>query len=309
MKEQEKYTVGIDIGGSHISSAAINVATFEILPGSCYSSEINHRLGKDEILKEWAGVINKSLAHLKHETCLGVGFAMPGPFDYPNGIAKFEGNDKYENLYNVPVRTALQHLLNRSGLELHFFNDASCFGVGAQKSINSTKKRTVGLTLGTGFGSVFLEEGAPLLEGENIPKNGSLWSLPFKNSIADDYFGTRWFLKAFKERTSLEIPGVKEMIDSQHPTVQEIFNEYAENLGNFILTHFQRFQTEELMLGGNIAKSHPYFLPKLKEFLKENGLPLEVQILTDTEQCNILGACQLMIMDYWDNREKLDSLF
>ena len=32
MKEQEKYTIGIDVGGSHISSAAINIATFETLP-------------------------------------------------------------------------------------------------------------------------------------------------------------------------------------------------------------------------------------------------------------------------------------
>lgn len=309
MKKQQNYTIGIDIGGSHISSAAIDVATFKILPGSSYSAEINHRLGKEEILTQWASVISNTLSHLIDKTCLGIGFAMPGPFDYPNGIAKFEGNDKYENLYNVPVRAELQELLNRPGMELHFFNDASCFGVGAQKSINSTKERTVGLTLGTGFGSVFLEEGAPLLEGENIPKNGSLWSLPFKNNIADDYFGTRWFSKTFKERTALELLGVKEIIESQHPEIQEIFNEYTENLGNFILPHLLRFQAQELIIGGNIAKSHPYFLPKLKEFLESHGLDLTVHILTETEQCNILGACQLMIMDYWKNREKLDSLF
>lgn len=76
---------------------------------------------------------------------------MPGPFEYPSGVAKFKGNDKYENLYNVHVRRALQKLLSNPGLELHFFNDATSFGVGAQKILNSSEKRAVGLTLGTGF--------------------------------------------------------------------------------------------------------------------------------------------------------------
>ncbi len=28
---------------------------------------------------------------------------MPGPFDYKIGLARFEGNDKYESLYNVSI--------------------------------------------------------------------------------------------------------------------------------------------------------------------------------------------------------------
>lgn len=309
MIEQKKYTIGIDIGGSHISSAAIDTATFEVLPESCYSSSINHRLEKEEILEQWASVINKSLTHLTDDICLGVAFAMPGPFDYPSGVAKFEGNDKYESLYDVHVRIALQKLLSRPELELHFYNDASCFGVGAQKSLSSKAKKAVGLTLGTGFGSVFLVDGSPLLEGLDIPKNGSLWGLSFKDSIADDYFGTRWFLKAFEKRTGRKIHGVKEMIDTNHPAVQEIFNGYAENIADFTLQHLQQFQPEELMLGGNIAKSHSYFLPKFEEILEAHDLSLTVQILTETERCNILGACQLMLLNYWGDREKLDSLF
>lgn len=309
MKEQKRYTIGIDIGGSHISSAAIDVATFEILPGSGYSSKINHRLKKDEILSQWAAVINKSLTHLSGEICLGVGFAMPGPFNYPSGVAKFEGNDKYENLYDVPVREHLQKLLSRPQLELHFYNDASCFGVGALKSLGSKAKRAVGLTLGTGFGSVFLEGGTPILEGPDIPKNGSLWGLPFKESIADDYFGTRWFLKEFETRTGEQVQGVKEMIETPHEVIQDIFNDYAENLGDFILQYLLEFKPEELLLGGNIAKSHPYFLPKLTAFLDEHHLSLPVHILTETERCNILGACQLMLLNYWGDRESLDSFF
>ena len=309
MKEPKEYSIGIDIGGSHISSAIIDVQNSDFLPGSCYSTTIDHRQDKQHILQEWAKIINKSLNHLQDKPCVGIGFAMPGPFDYPEGVAKFKGNDKYEDLYDVPVRTELQSLINQPDLKLHFFNDASSFGVGAQKWLQSKATKAVGLTLGTGFGSVFLKNSKPLLEGPDIPLNGSLWSLAFKDSIADDYFGTRWFLKAFKQRSGQEVSGVKEMVSSGHSEVQPIFDEFATNLGSFILPYLDEFEAEELLLGGNIAKSHSYFLPQLKTLFKQSGIQLKIQVLEKTEQCNILGASQLMLSNYWGDLKKLDSLF
>ena len=309
MKEEKKYTIGIDIGGSHISSAAVDIDDFEFLPGSSYSAEINNRLDKEHILGKWAEVINKSLTHLKDKTCVGIGFAMPGPFDYPKGVAKFKGNDKYENLYDVPVRSELNELIDQPALDLCFFNDASSFGVGAQISLGSKARRAVGLTLGTGFGSVFLQDGAPLLEGPDIPPNGSLWSLNFKDSIADDYFGTRWFTRTFEARTGIKVTGVKEIIATKHPEVASIFDEFAANLGSFVLPYLVDFKAEELLLGGNIARSHPYFLPQLDALFEKNGIQMKIHILEDTEQCNILGASQLMLSDYWGERKDLNTLF
>ena len=37
------------------------------------------------------------------ENVKGIGFAMPGPFDYVKGICYIQGVAKYENLYGINV--------------------------------------------------------------------------------------------------------------------------------------------------------------------------------------------------------------
>ena len=76
---------------------------------------------------------------------------MPGPFEYPSGVAKFKGNDKYENLYNVHVRRALQKLLSNPGLELHFFNDATSFGGRSAKNFKFERKESSRAHIGNGL--------------------------------------------------------------------------------------------------------------------------------------------------------------
>lgn len=302
MKEdQQAYSIGIDVGGSHISGAIIDSRTYEFLPGSSLTREMDPDQGKEAILRNWAHLLNQILTKLEDKPLEGIAFAMPGPFDYPGGIAKFKGNAKYEQLYNVTVREALKQRLQRPEAKLHFFNDATCFGTGAQIFLGSSAEKAVGLTLGTGFGSVFLVQGVPLLKGPDIPQNGSLWSLPFKESMADDYFGTRWFQKAFEQRTGQLVEGVKEMIETGHQAVQPIFDQYAQNLAEFTLPHLEQFQADQLWLGGNIARSHQYFLPQLQQLFDSRGLPTKIHIVSDTEKCNMLGASRLMELDYWSN--------
>lgn len=300
MKEdQQAYSIGIDVGGSHISGAIIDLRNSEFLPESFVTREMDPDQGKESILKSWAQVLNEILTRLDDRALKGIAFAMPGPFDYPGGVAKFKGNAKYEQLYNVSVREALKQRLQKPQVQLHFFNDATCFGTGAQILLGSSAEKAVGVTLGTGFGSVFLCQGVPLLKGPGVPKNGSLWSLPFKESMADDYFGTRWFQQEFKERSGQQVAGVKEMIDTGHDAVQPIFDLYAENLAAFTRNYLEQFQAQQLWIGGNIAKSHAYFLPRLKKLFKDNGLPIEIQVVSETEKCNMLGAARLMQLDYW----------
>lgn len=298
-KDKQQFNIGVDVGGSHISGGIIDIHSYKLLSKSWITREIDPDQGKEVILRTWSQLLNGLLDQIGQRPLGGIAFAMPGPFDYPGGIAKYKGNAKYEKLYNVSVREALKQRLQRPEVKLQFFNDATCFGTGAGILLGSTPRRVVGLTLGTGFGSVFLNHGIPLLEGPGIPKNGSLWSLPFKEGMVDDYFGTRWFQKEFQERTGRKVAGVKEMIETRDKAVQRIFDEYAENLASFTLTYLEQFQASELWLGGNIIKSHPYFLPQLQHLLDRSGLPIKIRTFSETEKCNMLGASRLMQLDYW----------
>ena len=56
-----------------------------------------------------------------------IGIAMPGPFDYENGICYIKGLDKYESLFNLNVKEMLAQQLNIERSDIYMMNDASCF--------------------------------------------------------------------------------------------------------------------------------------------------------------------------------------
>jgi glucokinase len=123
-------TIGVDIGGSHISSAAVNMNTNRIIPETYFKSRVNSKASKEEIFREWGNVINQTLEKVEDENVMGIGIAMPGPFQYKTGIAMFERNDKYESLHKVSISSELPKYLNGKNISIRFLNDASSFGIG-----------------------------------------------------------------------------------------------------------------------------------------------------------------------------------
>ena len=296
-------TIGVDIGGSHVASAAINMDTFKIIKGSYFYSEVNNKADRNVILKKWASVINETLLYLgDSDNVKGVGFAVPGPFNYQKGIAMFEGNDKYEALYGVSITDSLPLLLIDNHLPLRFLNDASAFGVSSSlKGMALGHKKVLAITLGTGFGASFLYNQIPLISHEGVPKDGCLWDKPFKEGIADDYFSTRWFVNRYNALSVKEkVEGVKEIAYINTAISKQLFNDFSENLGCFLLPYIKDFNCELLIIGGSISKAHNLFLTNLNVYLKENNIDVEIIILDDTEKENIIGASYLFNDKFWE---------
>ena len=302
-------TIGIDIGGSHISSAAVNSDNFVIIPGTYFSGPVDSKASKEVIIKKWAETINKTIeaiqgnaAHYESDT-IGIAFSMPGPFQYESGIAMFEGNDKYEALYNVSVPEELLKYLSTKNVTFRFLNDASCFGVGGslkeQSQLGSSK--VIAITLGTGFGAAFLDNKLPVTQGDNVPHNGCLWDKPFKDSIADNYFSTRWFLNQYENSTGEKLTdGVKEIAGIENYSTAKIFDDFANNLSEFMAPFIKDFDADLLILGGNIAKSHHLFLSKVQENLKRKNIDLSISIIEKTEETSILGSSYLFNEVFWE---------
>src|SRR5690606_36929332 len=302
MKENTALVLGADIGGSHIASAVVDLHRNEIVPRTHFHSELDNKGSQEAILATWAGTIKDSLAAgarilgADPAEVAGIGIAMPGPFDYPKGIGLFQGNDKYECLYGVDVRGQLAGKLGLNGDRLHFFNDAFSFAKGAALHQGVIDKRCVCLTLGTGFGASFLEGRLPLTGGDNVPKNGRLWDLPLEDGIADDHFSTRWFVNRFRELSGHSCKGVREILALDDPATGPLFAEFNEKLGRFLAPHLKKFGAEALLIGGNIAKAHPYFLAELQTYLGER---VQIHMVEDTERAIILGSSRLMELDFW----------
>jgi glucokinase len=295
-------TIGVDIGGSHISSAAVHIDTYKIIPETYFKSPVNSKTSKEEIFRKWGNVINQTLEKVKDENVMGIGIAMPGPFQYKTGIAMFEGNDKYESLHKVSIASELPYYLNGKNLAIRFLNDASSFGIGGAL-INKIGKnqKIVALTLGTGFGAAFLKNHVPVVNDELVPEGGCLWDKVFLDGIADDYFSTRWFLSKYEEYTGdNNIGGVKEIVDTNSPISLKLFEEFALNFSEFMLPHLTKFDADLLIIGGNISKSHHLFLPAIIQKLKEKGCDISVEVIDNTDKACIIGSSYLFEPDFWN---------
>ena len=207
----QRLAIGVDIGGSHISCAACNLTDKKYLPETHSENELDNHASADEIIGIWAQTIQETIQKSGMNEITGIGFAMPGPFDYARGIALFdEGVKKYENLYGLNVADTLRKKMNLpENFPVRFINDAMAFAI-AEDWIgkSSGSKRSLAITLGTGFGSAFLSHHIPVVSGDEVPAFGYVYHLPVETGNADDYFSTRGLLGRYKSKTGQSLSGV-----------------------------------------------------------------------------------------------------
>ncbi len=299
--------VGIDLGGTHLSSALIDIDNLKIIHNSLTRNSYDHRASADEILNKWTNNIEKTISKsLATEQILGIGVAMPGPFDYKNGISKMQ--QKMVSLYEKHIPTEINARLDgHDDYAFRFLNDATCFAVGESLLGTAKKiKKVVVLTLGTGFGSAFIENTLPIVERKDVPPEGCLWHLPFKDGIGDNYFSTGWFTKRYNTLSGKQIAGVKELLtqeEAQNYAV-EILEEFGSNLGEFIGPWLKKFNAEVLIIGGNISKAVDYFILSLKDSLSTQQVEIQISTSDLMEEAAIIGSAKLFDPSFWQIASK-----
>ncbi|MDR2562900.1 MAG: ROK family protein [Prevotellaceae bacterium] len=287
----DRYYIGADIGGTHISCAPVNIATKEIPEGKIYRRKVDSKASCSTIIEAWKALINEVISLVGKVE--GIGLAVPGPFDEEGGISQIIGVHKFDSLFGLNVREAIRPVFRGKAKPVMFVNDAAGFALGEYYAgAAQGSKRTLAITLGTGFGSAFLLNGTPQREAKNgVPPKGYLYNLPFGESIADDYFSTRWFANEWKKKTGENIKEVKEIAlfaENRDVRAIAIFDEFADNLISFLSTHTEHFAPDTLVVGGNIAKAHKLFIHKIKETFGKKGIAVKVCELWDN--ASIIGA-------------------
>ncbi|MCH5596470.1 ROK family protein [Niabella ginsengisoli] len=245
--------LGIDVGGSHITAALVDLDQYYILKDSRFRGAVNSKGSVNEISEAWLDVINRSL-NCCTDAVTRIGIAMPGPFDYENGISLIKDNNKYEALYGINIKTLLSEALSIAPEQITFSNDAACFLKGEIVSDDTCKyERVVGLTLGTGLGSARFKD--------NLAEDANRWCMPFLEGIAEDYISTRWFLQRYFERCGEMVKDVKALVEqyTSNKLIAEIFDEFAKNLALFVQTCVKEDGAETVIIGGNIANANKLF--------------------------------------------------
>ena len=291
MNKINDTVLGIDIGGSHITAALVSLSEKSIISNSYRRSAVNSWGAADPVVNFWVDEI-KSVQRKMGTVKLRLGIALPGPFDYENGISYMKGNSKYDSLYGLNIKNLLSERLQIQANEIRMLNDAAAFLKGEVfAGAGQNFQRCIGLTLGTGLGTAVYING--------LAKDVNLWNSKFKNGIAEDYISNRWCVKRYFELTGINILDVKTLteIARQSPVAKTIFKEYGENLAEFLIAFIKDVEPEVVIMGGNITQAESYFLPSVRKILLNNNIHVPLKITKLGERSALFGAAYC-----WDNQ-------
>ena len=277
--------LGVDIGGTHITAALVNVASGVVLEHTVVRHTVDPEDAAGEIINAWAAVIKQVTAFSKESKQLLIGIAMPGPFDYEKGISLIKEQKKFRSLFGLNVKKMLAAKLGMEAAQIHFLNDACSFLCGELLGgAVKGEKMAIGITLGTGLGSaLYFDESCA---------DAALWDVRFKDGIAEDYLSTRWFTSEFFKRYDIEVKGVKEMLPfiAKDKSKAAIFEEFGNNLALFLLQVVKKTGCSTIVLGGNISRTAPYFLESLQQQFKLADVVPDIRLSEIGESAVLIGA-------------------
>nr|WP_281166883.1 ROK family protein [Segetibacter koreensis] len=286
------------MGGSHVAGALLDMQRKKLFTETYQNVPLDSKASPDDILNTWCFLIKSILSQINESELQGISIAVPGPFNYERGICMIEGLDKYDGCFGIDVAHSIINRLSllQKQLTVTFYNDAQCFVVGeAVFGVAKSYSKVIGLTLGTGFGAAFYSCNCLITDGQQVPKNGELYNVPFEGGMAEDYISARWFLQSYEQKTGKRLDGVKELYERAENDViaRNLFIEFGKNLGKVLAPFILSFDAECIVLGGNISKAAKYFLPSLQQQIEDQNCNIKILFSSLAEKAAIMGSAQL----------------
>ncbi len=182
-----------------------------------------------------------------------VAVCIPGPFEYEQGRSLMQ--HKFASLYDSDLRTPIE---KACGCPVVFVNDANAFGIGAWLDAGSPAGRFGALTLGTGIGSCFLDDGRPLHDHPDVPSEGEIWSLRYRDGTIEDAVSARSIVAGYRQRhggpdNEIGVDQIAERARDGDGAAVSSLVEYGHHLGAAIAIGFAQFDPISITIGGKIV--------------------------------------------------------
>jgi glucokinase len=234
------------------------------------------------------------------------GIAVPGPFDYATGVARYRGVGKFGALDGVDVGKELATRLGVPASALRFLNDAAAFGLGAwQHGPAAGAARLVAITLGTGVGSAFVADGTVVADGPRVPPEGRADLLTIDGHPLEDTVSTRALTARYTALTTAAgASGPADPVDGLHDltgrasagdvVAREVVESAMGRLGEALAPWLVAFGAGSVVFGGSITAAWPLIGPPLLAALTAHDPRLtsavRITVTTDGERTALLGA-------------------
>jgi glucokinase len=284
-----QYILAYDVGGSHATAALADSATLQLT--AIHSCSLDSSGPAAAVLDALAAVGRQAIAAKHEANMLGIGMAMPGPFDYEQGICYIRGLTKYDQLYGVNFRQEVAARFRGITPEaVRFVNDARASLLGEiHRGAAVGARRVIGLTLGTGIGSAFAVDGRIIESGAGVPPGGYIYCLPWREGTIEDVVSSRGLQRRYRQATG-ETLDIREIATraTHDPVAQQVMQDFGRALGEILQPLVEGFAPDVVVLGGGIAKSAALFVPATRSVLAPTKARLAVSSLF--ELAAIVGA-------------------
>jgi glucokinase len=314
----EKWLVGVDIGGTTIKMALISLNGDLI-----YSWELDtdKRERGRYIPTTIARSIDQKLNELKQtkNRLIGIGVGAPGPVNVEDGSIEVAVNLGWENF-------PLQHILElETGLPVVVDNDANIAAIGEMwKGAGKGAKNLICVTLGTGVGGGIIVNGE-VIHGVNgaggeighitsVPKGGSPCNCGKSGCLETVASATGIVRLALKELSSTDnISRLRDYYKKQQTITaklvfdtsnegdvlaKSVIQQAAYHLGFALANLANGLNPEKIVIGGGISKAGNTLLEPLKGEFARFAFPRvaqDVEIVTATlgNNAGVIGGAWL----------------
>lgn len=259
----------VDIGGSHAVAALFEVTAEGLTMIRRAEGALDSQAPRAGLL----GSIMGTVQGLEPPRDLDWAVALPGPFDYRRGAGTFEGVGKFQSLAGVDLRSAFSAAISTAPERVMFLNDAVAYGIGEWASSSPRPGRLVCITLGTGVGSAFLEDGCAVGDGPEVPPKGWVHLLKIRGRPLEETVSTVAVQQAYAAATGshCSVRAIAEAARGGEAAAITVLHRAMEELGRVLAPWFERFRADEVVIGGSISQSWDLIAAPLRESISDAG--------------------------------------
>jgi len=250
-----RIAAALDLGGTHVTVGSVELDSATVRSRARVA--LPESASRGQLLELMIAALAK---HGDGAECIGV--AAPGPFDYGGGVSWIE--HKLRPLCGVDVRAKLAKGVGVPPQSVSFLNDAEAFLLGEWSAgAAAGHERVVGVTLGTGLGGAFLEEGRPVRSGPRVPPDAALYLLTYRGAPVEEAI-SRAALVARYGDPALDVAHIAERARAGDERAREAFHDLAVSLGRFLEPWLRSFAATRLVVGGSISRAWDLLEPGLR---------------------------------------------
>ena len=182
----------------------------------------------------------------------GIGIAIPGPFDFREGIFRMEHKfaavkgESFRSLAGIPDR-----------IPVKFHHDVNVLLRGAVRMLGLQDKNTALVTLGTGLGFAYALHGEVQYNEWGSPAR-NLWNLPCGSGILEDLVSARGIRIAYARLTGNGTESAYTIAKKAYAgdiQARQVYDRVGSLLGKAIPELMHDIPLDTVLIGGQIAKS------------------------------------------------------